>query len=59
MHSCAGLQVGVVTLEGRIVAMAASGHSLAIVWHSGPPQGKQQTLTAAIWDIAEQSQVCK
>ena len=44
-------------LEGAIVAMAAQGHLLALVWHSGSPQGKLQTLTAAIWDVAEQTQV--
>ena len=49
--------MGVVALEGAVVAMAARGHHLAIVWHAGPPQGKHQTLSAAIWDTAEQSQV--
>lgn len=53
----AGVQTGVVSLEGPIVALAAKGHQLALVWHSGNPLGKSQTLSAAQWDVAEQAQV--
>ena len=56
-NGAAGLQVGLVRLEGPIVAMRAHAHSLALVWHSSAPQDKRQSLHAAIWDVAEQTQV--
>lgn len=57
LFSLAGLQIGVLSMEGPAVALTARGHSLALVWHSAHPQGKQQHLSAAVWDLAEQTQV--
>ena len=38
------------------MAMAAEGSYLALVWHKGVCQGRDQTLGVAVWDMAEQTQ---
>ena len=53
---CAGLQTGVLALEGAAVALAAEGQNLALVWHKGLCQGRDQNLGVAVWDMAEQTQ---
>ena len=38
------------------MALAAEGQNLALVWHKGVCQGRDQNLGVAVWDMAEQSQ---
>ena len=43
------------TLQGAIVAMTAEAHLLAVVYHAGLCQGRDQNLAAFVWDMAEQT----
>ena len=38
------------------MALAAKGQNLALVWHKGVCQGRDQNLGVAVWDMAEQTQ---
>ena len=58
MHWCAGLQSFVMTLQGTVVALAAQGHLLAMVWHAGlPASSEDQCLQYAVHDVSQQQQV--
>lgn len=58
LFSPAGIQTHLLVLPGAPVALAASGHSLAAVWHGGPPTaGGDQCLQYALYDVAEQRQL--
>lgn len=50
-----GLQTGMLTLQGSAVALAAEDRQLAIVFHRGLCQGRDQNLAVVVLDMAEQS----
>ena len=53
-----GLQTFVMTMQGPAVALAAQGHFLAVVWHSGlPVSSDDQCLQYAVFDVSQQTQV--
>ena len=46
------------TMQGPAVALAAQGHFLAVVWHSGlPVSSDDQCLQYAVFDVSQQTQV--
>ena len=46
------------TLQGPVVALAAQGHLLAMVWHASlPASSEDQSLQYAVLDVSQQQQV--
>lgn len=55
----AGLQIGLQTLHGPVVALAAQGNALAAVWHGGWDMAHENSsLKFAVLDVNYKTQVC-
>lgn len=53
-----GVEVGLVSLEGAVVTLAAGGSRLAVVWHRALPHDDgEQLLSYAIYDVPSRQRV--
>lgn len=53
-----GVEVGLLSLEGPVVTLAAGGSHLAVVWHRALPHDDgEQLLSYAIYDVPSRQRV--